>query len=83
MYRFATGTAPGAVLFLTLSVQSVLSSAAEYATEAKPEARTAGSAMPSHVFWGDSHLHTQLSADAGLFGNKLGLDAACHQKHST
>ncbi|KAB1067789.1 DUF3604 domain-containing protein [Tamlana haliotis] len=28
------------------------------------------------VYWGETHLHTQLSADAGLFGNKLGLDAA-------
>ena len=31
---------------------------------------------PSQVFWGDTHLHTALSMDAGLFGAKLGLDDA-------
>lgn len=24
--------------------------------------------FPSRVYWGDTHLHTRLSADAGLFG---------------
>ncbi|GAA4826958.1 DUF3604 domain-containing protein [Algivirga pacifica] len=28
------------------------------------------------VYWGDTHLHTRLSADAGLFGNTLGLAEA-------
>ena len=32
--------------------------------------------FPSHVFWGDTHLHTALSMDAGLFGARLGLDDA-------
>lgn len=32
--------------------------------------------FPSQVYWGDSHLHTALSADAGLFGNTLGLEPA-------
>jgi Protein of unknown function (DUF3604) len=32
--------------------------------------------FPDRVFWGDTHLHTRLSADAGLFGNILGLEAA-------
>ena len=32
--------------------------------------------FPSHVFWGDTHLHTGLSMDAGLFGCRLGLDEA-------
>ena len=32
--------------------------------------------FPSQVFWGDTHLHTALSMDAGLFGAKLGLDDA-------
>jgi len=32
--------------------------------------------FPSQVFWGDTHLHTALSPDAGLFGNRLGLDEA-------
>jgi hypothetical protein len=32
--------------------------------------------FPDKVFWGDSHLHTGLSMDAGLFGARLGLDEA-------
>jgi len=32
--------------------------------------------FPTQVYWGDTHLHTALSPDAGLFGNKLGLDEA-------
>jgi len=36
----------------------------------------AGRGFPSRVYWGDTHLHTGLSMDAGLFGNTLGLDEA-------
>ena len=32
--------------------------------------------FPSLVYWGDTHLHTSLSMDAGAFGNRLGLDEA-------
>ncbi|MBG7630940.1 MAG: DUF3604 domain-containing protein, partial [Bacteroidetes bacterium] len=35
---------------------------------------TAGNA--TNVYWGDTHLHTNLSMDAGLFGNRIGLDEA-------
>lgn len=31
---------------------------------------------PERPLWGDSHLHTSLSLDAGMFGNRLGLDEA-------
>jgi len=30
----------------------------------------------NEVYWGDTHLHTDLSMDAGAFGNRLGLDEA-------
>lgn len=30
----------------------------------------------TNVYWGDTHLHTNLSMDAGLFGNRIGLDEA-------
>ena len=33
-------------------------------------------AFPSDVFWGDTHLHTAMSMDAGAFGNRLGIDEA-------
>lgn len=32
--------------------------------------------FPSRVYWGETHLHTGLSLDAGLFGNRLGPDDA-------
>ncbi len=32
--------------------------------------------FPSNVYWGDTHLHTSLSMDAGAFGNRLGLESA-------
>ena len=36
----------------------------------------AGRGFPSQVFWGDTHLHTDMSMDAGAFGNRLGIDDA-------
>ena len=38
--------------------------------------------FPDRVFWGDTHLHTNLSADAGLLGGRLGLDEAYGYGHS-
>ena len=32
--------------------------------------------FPDKVLWGDTHLHTGLSMDAGLFGARIGLDEA-------
>jgi hypothetical protein len=32
--------------------------------------------FPSRVYWGETHLHTGLSLDAGLFGNTLGPEEA-------
>jgi len=32
--------------------------------------------FPDVVYWGDTHLHTSFSMDAGAFGNRLGLDEA-------
>lgn len=36
----------------------------------------ANTTQPTNVYWGDSHLHTGLSLDAGLFGNTLSVDDA-------
>ncbi len=36
----------------------------------------AGRSFPSRIYWGDTHLHTEISFDAGAFGNRLGLDEA-------
>jgi hypothetical protein len=32
--------------------------------------------FPDSVYWGDTHLHTTLSFDAGAFGNRLGPEDA-------
>ena len=31
---------------------------------------------PNRVFWGDTHVHTSYSTDAGMIGNRLGPDEA-------
>ena len=31
---------------------------------------------PQRVFWGDTHLHTSLSTEAGMIGNRLGPNDA-------
>jgi hypothetical protein len=36
----------------------------------------AGRNFPTQVYWGDTHLHTAMSMDAGAFGNRLGLEEA-------
>jgi hypothetical protein len=36
----------------------------------------AGRNFPTRVYWGDSHLHTNLSLDARAFGNTLGTEDA-------
>ena len=33
-------------------------------------------AYPQHVYWGDTHLHTTYSTDAGMLGNRLGPEEA-------
>jgi hypothetical protein len=43
--------------------------AAEYSPHVRSEHAT-------RVYWGDTHLHTGLSADAAAAGNRLGLDEA-------
>ncbi|MFV8784070.1 DUF3604 domain-containing protein [Microbulbifer sp. SA54] len=49
--------------------QSVPSPEAEYAPY--PDQN-----FPNRVFFGDTHLHTSYSTDAGMFGNRLGPDEA-------
>ena len=74
-----------AILACALVAASVLPAAAQFrpseeslqglypGTTYSPYARRS---FPTQVFWGDSHLHTALSADAGLFGSTLGLEEA-------
>ncbi|MEM9257452.1 MAG: DUF3604 domain-containing protein [Pseudomonadota bacterium] len=36
----------------------------------------AGRDFATNVYWGDTHLHTDMSMDAGAFGNRLPIDIA-------
>ena len=52
---------------------------AEAAAKAFPErgfSPYANRNYPTHVFWGDEHVHTGWSADAGAFGCTLGPEEA-------
>ena len=44
--------------------------------EEKAYSPYAGRAYPDEVFFGDTHLHTELSFDAGLIGTSLDSHAA-------
>lgn len=53
------------------------SALASQTTEAdKKYSPRANNTQPNNVYWGDSHLHTGLSLDAGLFGNTVSIDDA-------
>lgn len=87
--RMFAATASGAILFAVITL-GVFSNPASAQLGAPPQGGKAlsdtypgkayspyaGRNFPDRVFWGDTHLHTANSMDAGSFGNRLGLDAA-------
>lgn len=60
-----------------LCAQAVISSAASTGgKENLAYSPYTNTTQATNVYWGDSHLHTGLSLDAGLFGNTVGIDDA-------
>ena len=71
-----------AVCLLTLGFSSVTAMSAEFTIE-KPKkvdveySPFINQSFPQQVFWGDTHLHTTYSPDAGMIGNfNLGPEEA-------
>jgi hypothetical protein len=62
--------------FLSLVPAIAFGSSGSLSEQAKRYSPYANSPHATNVYWGDSHLHTGLSLDAGLFGNTVGLDDA-------
>jgi hypothetical protein len=52
------------------------SAALENVHPARPYSPYAGGAIPTRLFWGETHLHTSFSMDAGAFGARLGPEDA-------
>ncbi len=61
---------------LSTSTSMVLASSQGSMEAVKKYSPAANTKHATNVYWGDSHLHTGLSLDAGLFGNTLGPDDA-------
>ena len=57
----------------TLCVTALIASVAQAAPEYSPHA---GETLPNRVLFGDTHLHTSYSTDAGMIGNRLGPEEA-------
>ncbi|MEH6583413.1 MAG: DUF3604 domain-containing protein [Halioglobus sp.] len=59
-----------------LAVIPATASSGDSSDSAQNYSPYAKTTQANNVYWGDSHLHTGLSLDAGLFGNTLGPNEA-------
>lgn len=64
-----------ALLLRSLAPESTGSASAQ-PDQSKNYSPYADRRYPTQVFWGDQHLHTSFSCDAGMIGDKLGPDDA-------
>ena len=77
------------MLLLTIAIPSKASEPAAGLDAGSPDPKVLGGlypgrtyspyaqrSFPSKVYWGETHLHTGVSLDAGLFGNILGHEDA-------
>lgn len=64
------------IKLLLLTLFSITVAQAEEAEKKVKFSPYAEQEATTQVYWGDTHLHTTLSMDAGAFGNRLGPDKA-------
>lgn len=65
-----------ALVFFNCAKDKKSEKSTETSTTVESDKSIATTGNATNVYWGDTHLHTGLSMDAGLFGNTLGLDEA-------
>jgi hypothetical protein len=76
MKRLILATLTAALMSSAALAQDVLPPKELYKAPKKEYSPFADDHFPTRVFFGDSHLHTSWSADAGMLGGKLGPDEA-------
>ena len=64
------------VIRTVLLASCTLSASVAFATDKKEYSPYLNDTFPNQVFFGDTHVHTSYSVDAGLFGDTLGPDTA-------
>jgi len=72
----ASLTTAGALAARAQDTGTATKDALEHAYAERPYSPYAGGAVPNRVFFGDTHLHTSYSMDAGAFGARLGPEDA-------
>ena len=65
-----------ALLVLSCSGDKKSEAAASESSASQEQTDASSKEYPTQVYFGDTHLHTALSMDAGAFGNRLGMDEA-------
>jgi hypothetical protein len=65
-----------ALLMLSCSGDKKSDTSTSEPSASEEQADASSTGYPTQVYFGDTHLHTSLSMDAGAFGNRLGMDEA-------
>jgi hypothetical protein len=68
----------GMILFILNGCNQSSEKKDDYDNDQEPTTNesTVESNSLNNLYWGDTHLHTNLSLDAGAFGNRIGMDVA-------
>ncbi|WP_068119477.1 DUF3604 domain-containing protein [Tropicimonas marinistellae] len=74
--RLASCTAIGFLLALPIDAQDIAVTEEDINIGSQEYSPYLHQSFPDRVFFGDTHLHTSYSTDAGMVGNRLGPDEA-------